>query len=413
MTKFKHQVLITTDQSFCNRLPALIRNLLAFATEHVDFYIITSFPIENSPEKELFNDLLTSDRLTLHFHYISPEHRFKYEQVDYSKDARGNAMSLRLYATELNITGRLLYLDADIICAAPYAELFDSEQVDLQGKTLGVVADSYIMNKANINGKVTYTKKLSTPAAHLDYNAQNVYFNSGFLLIDMDKLNTSNLWLKHIAELKNYTAFPDQDLLNVIHYGDTVELSSKYNYLIYHLINTRYYFFKDGWPEVFAQKLKETRKSPDVFAKVTPTFLHFAGRQKQWNNSALEFVNAYELFNQPLEKVLAKPVSYYQDYFKVLYKVYGYTQVLNDYTPLTAESTNNPKLKASILAKDKRWTFNPLYLNTKMFAYRGVKTLIRNALTTKGREALNRKLYQQVNAKFQQELSKLNAKYQE
>ncbi|RIY34237.1 hypothetical protein CKF54_01210 [Psittacicella hinzii] len=422
MTKYNQQILLTTDAGFIKRLPAFIKNLIAFNREHLDIHIIASLDVPNSEYASLFSEFTQVENCTLHFHYISPEQRFAYEKVDYSKDDRANAMSLRLYATLLNLTGRVLYLDVDIICTAPYAELFDSEKVDLQGKTLGVVADPYLMYKNVVSEGKAFRTKLSGKAKDLPFDADNPYFNSGFLLIDMDKLNQSNLWLEHIAELKDYTAFPDQDLLNVLHFGDTVELSSKYNYLAYHLINTRYYFYKDKWDKVtqvnkhkVRHKTKEAVSLPadyqfkdfDVFKKVVPTFLHFAGRQKQWNNTATEFVDAYNLFNQSLAEIVSKSVSYYQDYFATLFKVYGYLPVLNDfYDPETFGDLSREKC-SFYFHQCKPWTYNPLLLNTKMFASKGFKVFLRNALTTKGREKFNLSQYQKDKVVFTNELKKL------
>ncbi|MFC6276992.1 glycosyltransferase [Psittacicella hinzii] len=404
MTKFKPQILLSSDESFIHRLPSFIKNLMAFNREHLDIYILTNFAIEQSPTQALFAEFVDHPQVKVHFHYVTPERRLACENVDYSNDSRSNAMSLRLYATDLNLSGRVLYLDADILVTAPFDELFDDEQVDLQGKTLGVVADYYIMNKNLVSAGNAVKQKLSNKARDLTYDQNNPYFNSGFLLIDMDKLRASDLWLKHVAELQNYKAFPDQDLLNVIHYGDIVRLNSKYNYLAYHLINTRYYYYHDHWDQVLATKVQAGQANPDTYAKVIPTFLHFAGRQKQWNSSAQEFVDAYQMFNQPLTQVLGKSVGAYEQYFAALFKAYGYYPVLNDYTPLITDYYEPSRQVIHRLRQQRKqkWGYNPLYLNTKMFATGGVRVLLRNALTTSGREKFNQKIYPVASKQFQQ-----------
>ncbi|RIY33582.1 hypothetical protein CJP74_01575 [Psittacicella melopsittaci] len=423
MTKYKQQVLLTTDAGFIQRLPNFIKNLIAFNRDLLDIYIITSFDFANSEYKSLFTEFDNYPNCKLHFHYVTPEQRFKYEQVDYANKDRANAMSLRLYATELKLTGRLLYLDADILCTAPFAELFDDEKVDLQGKTLGVVTDYYLMAKSLLTNGKAFKTKLSGRARVTPFDSENPYFNSGFLLIDMDKLNASNLWLNHIAELKDYDAFPDQDLLNVLHFNDKVELSSKYNYLAYHLILCRYFFMRDRWHQVTQVNRKKVRHQAeqenqfpadypfaqvDVFKKVTPTFLHFAGSRKQWNSHAQEFVDAYNLFTQNLEQILAQPVSYYEHYFATLFKVYDYLPVLNDYQDSNTFADFSLEKYSFYFNSCKPWTFNPILLNTRMYPLKSLKVLLRNAMATKGRDKLNAQEYSTKHPLFVKALAEKN-----
>ena len=97
---------------------------------------------------------------------------------------------LRLFADKIdNLPKKIIYLDTDIMINGDIKELFD---IDISKHELGIVKDRY--------GHIFIRPK---------------YFNSGMLLMNMEKIRQSNL-LKKVKDFcsKKKMAFPDQSALN-------------------------------------------------------------------------------------------------------------------------------------------------------------------------------------------------------
>ena len=97
---------------------------------------------------------------------------------------------LRLFADKIkDLPNKIIYMDTDIMCNGNIKELFD---IDIENYELGVVKDRL--------GKV-----------FIKHN----YFNSGVLLMNLDKIRETNLFdrVKDLCLTKKM-AFPDQSALN-------------------------------------------------------------------------------------------------------------------------------------------------------------------------------------------------------
>lgn len=140
----------------------------------------------------------------------------------------------------LNNVDKLIYIDADIFCLNNAEELFN---IDLEGNIIGAVAEQ----------KEDYCKRL---------NLENhIYFNSGLLVIDINKWNKFNTIEKLLYNIKaNPEKFkcPDQDALNLILIKKVKYVSSKFNWF--------------NWSNVWK---KDTKK--DI------VLIHFGSHPKPWN----------------------------------------------------------------------------------------------------------------------------------
>ncbi len=118
---------------------------------------------------------------------------------------------------------RLLYLDGDMIVHGSLSSLYHR---DLQGQLLCACGDLTVTEN---------TTAYYAPARDERINRllrEENYFNSGMLLIDMEKWRGFGLsdYLELLEELKGKVVAPDQDLLNVAHEGDWLkEDEGKYN----------------------------------------------------------------------------------------------------------------------------------------------------------------------------------------
>lgn len=407
--KHPQQILLALSKSFLEYLPTFIKNLIAFNRNHLSVHILFGEVLDEQ-DKLWLKEFEDYHNVDIKLHYIASELRSELEQKTYTLENAGkDSMSLRLYLNKLNLTGRLLYLDLDILVTGKFDELFDDAVVDLKGNEIGAVADSFLCYKSALNDGRTFRETLSSNIADLPFNHhENFYFNSGVMLLDCDALKQSNQWLEHIAELKDLPVYPDQDYLNKLHLGKVTDIGSQYNYLSFHLLNTRVFFYHHGWNKKVSESYKQVNgqsligrplveyvNHQDQFKKIKPVFLHFAGKQKQWNSSAREFVDFFELFKQPLKEVLKQPVEYYEQLISQIWIDYGYAPFLNDMLDEDLKSLSKEKIKK--YNKGLAFSFNPLFLNTKIFATGGLSNLINNALTSKRREKLNAKIYAEIN----------------
>ena len=110
---------------------------------------------------------------------------------------------------------KILYVDADIICLNNIKKLLS---FDLKDNIIAAVPDTKDMNEARNN----------------DLNLKNhIYFNSGMMLINIQKWNEYDIFNKLIDILSNNMynfKFPDQDALNLILTQKILYLPRKFNY---------------------------------------------------------------------------------------------------------------------------------------------------------------------------------------
>jgi len=110
--------------------------------------------------------------------------------------------------------GRVLYLDSDIICIGSLAEL---AHLDIEGSSVAAVMDVQ---------RVADEKKQEL---HLQHDN---YFNSGVMLIAVEKWNEADLSsqvLHVLSENKGKFSLVDQDALNIVLDGKVVPLSPVWN----------------------------------------------------------------------------------------------------------------------------------------------------------------------------------------
>lgn len=101
---------------------------------------------------------------------------------------------------------KALYLDCDITVLGDVSQLYNT---NLEGNIFGVVPDDVIAS-------VPEFREYATEGVGIRYDR---YFNSGMLVMDLDKYREENILEKFVNLLTTYnfeTAAPDQDYLNVL-----------------------------------------------------------------------------------------------------------------------------------------------------------------------------------------------------
>ncbi|EAK0343801.1 glycosyltransferase family 8 protein [Campylobacter jejuni] len=121
-----------------------------------------------------------------------------------------------------------LYLDCDMLCFGDLRELLS---VDINNYQAAVCLDG---NNHKKNKKVFFSLK-----GREKYKFSNIekYFNSGFILVNLDRWRRDNIENKSIDFLKKFkTLYPDQDALNIA-LTEVLTLPMRWNLLLSYVAN--------------------------------------------------------------------------------------------------------------------------------------------------------------------------------
>ena len=174
------------------------------------FHIFTSSLCDNNVDKIKKLNLGNSS-LTIHF----------FDENLFSRYQTLNNLPHSMYY-RLVIPGilngkarRVLYLDADVVCNGSIDELTHK---NIEDYVIAAVLDSFVISNDD-----DYLSGLG-----LDINGN--YFNSGVMLINVDKWNSENVLseFNKIIFSRKYS-FPDQDVLNIILQHKVIMLDGKFN----------------------------------------------------------------------------------------------------------------------------------------------------------------------------------------
>ncbi|WP_299998286.1 glycosyltransferase [uncultured Cedecea sp.] len=130
------------------------------------------------------------------------------------------AMYFRLAIFDIlsEVSNKLLYLDADIVCKGSLSDFFNT---DLSNHYAAVVADlDAVQNRVEQRLGIAGMK--------------GKYFNSGVILANLQEWKENNLTEKCFTALSDETIrkklhFMDQDLLNILLFNHTIILDNRYN----------------------------------------------------------------------------------------------------------------------------------------------------------------------------------------
>ncbi|MCV9879041.1 glycosyltransferase family 8 protein [Brenneria izbisi] len=165
---------------------------------------------------------------------------------------------------------KLLYLDADIICKG---NLDDLAKLDLIDHVCAVVPDIKEMHPKAV-------ERLNCP------ELEDVYFNSGVMLVNLKKWNQKQLTSKTISFIldNSHLKYPDQDALNVLLIHQTYLLPRKFNCI---------YSIKSELSDKSHQQYKYLINAESIL-------IHYVGTTKPWNEwgqypSTAYFSKAYNM----------------------------------------------------------------------------------------------------------------------
>jgi lipopolysaccharide biosynthesis glycosyltransferase len=241
-------ILVTTDRNFLQHAYVMLVSLLENnPDDHIDLYYIhydldrTSidkfkkfFSVYNITVTFLDNDLTKLQGLKASYHVT-------------------HAAYLRIISPDIlpEKISRILYLDPDIIVKKSIVDLYNTDL----GECYLAAVDNYDLiahRKPALNIPVEYS-----------------YFNSGVMLIDIEKFRSGQISRKALDFAKTMDAtfdYHDQDALNAVLYDKWVSLHPRWN------VHTRVVQIENS-----GHNIREIRE-----AMTDPAIIHFTSKPKPW-----------------------------------------------------------------------------------------------------------------------------------
>ena len=203
-------VFCATDENYAP-FAAIMMNTSSF----IDFYVLDD-GIKEKTKKLILKDLKKYPNKELHFVDMR-----KYDLNRFPNLAHltTNAFSRYFIPDITPHLKKVIYLDVDIVMMGDVTELYYQ---DLKDKPIGAVPEDYL---GNANKRL---QKNCCPA----YKNSSFYFNSGVLLLDLQKLikiDFMNKCIKLTEELYHNLEWADQDVLNILFEDDYQKLDYRFN----------------------------------------------------------------------------------------------------------------------------------------------------------------------------------------
>ena len=253
-------VTIALDENYAAHAAAVMAGVALNAGGQVDFYLLGDKLKEETKEKLIATGEKFSSKVIV---VEAKAGEF------FVSDHLSRAAYLRLKIPELlpKTLKCTVYLDADLLVISDISELFET---DLAGKPLGAAIDLGIM---------TSSRQMKEKQESLNIQKSDKYFNSGVLVIDLDKWR-ENSYASKLLELVKLNSFRhhDQDALNMFFYNNWHEIPLCYNVI----------------PPIYEMPLKVVfSKYAKIAAEALKTakIIHYAGGHKPWHYNRTEGFN--------------------------------------------------------------------------------------------------------------------------
>lgn len=216
-------VLYQSNDNYAPYMGVSIFSLLSNnSSNHINVYIIDDYISEQNKQKlQRLESKFDCSILFVDVHKII-SNTDDVTDFEYSGFRKNKHSYYKMFIANLipELTGRIIYIDCDTVVVGSLDRL---TSFDMQEKTIGMVQDALV-------GK---SKKC------LGFNEEEPYFNSGVILIDVDKWRERKCFEVFVDHICKHTyGTVDQDALNIAFKNDIVQLPLNYNYQSVHMIST-------------------------------------------------------------------------------------------------------------------------------------------------------------------------------
>ncbi|HDZ5087889.1 TPA: glycosyltransferase family 8 protein, partial [Campylobacter jejuni] len=244
-----YHIVFNADDNYIKYMVVLITSIIKNANSQSNATNILHLEQKNQKEKFVFHvltDFISTDnmRKTIEFckeldkiypceinFYKIDQNIFENENLSRYRGNYSTYYRLKLGSYLPKKIKKCIYLDIDILVLSDIRELFN---FDLQGKILGAsfILHPWVEPLKPLNSKDDFFELKST------------YFNSGVLLIDLEKWREEEIEKKCLQFMKKYYIRnpPDEVILNAIFGVDITNLPLSWNFLLGFLFNSATFF---------------------------------------------------------------------------------------------------------------------------------------------------------------------------
>lgn len=217
-------IVIATDSHYAIMAGALIRSIETTIrpNQKLDFYIVDdNINLDNKQKlKQSSNPKIS----TLYFRtlnqIVGKNTRLPVDPTSYPVSIY---MKLFIPMIVPDYVDRVLFMDVDMIVEKDITPLY---YTDLGSNIIAAVGDPRVTRFDNEWGGIKNYQKLGIPG-------NTPYFNSGLMIIDVDKWRSKNIGMKSletIIKFRQYANYPDQYGLNIILANHWLPLDERWNY---------------------------------------------------------------------------------------------------------------------------------------------------------------------------------------
>ncbi|GGA41103.1 glycosyltransferase family 8 protein [Pelagibacterium lentulum] len=242
-------VALAFDGNFWAPAFATMRSVCLFTTRREDLVFHLCCKGISNRQRQRLDNIGREFGASLVWHDLDTDQRFQ-SALSGLKDSRrlGTVIYARLMLDYFipQSAERAIYLDCDVMVREAIERLYNSP---LDGRALGAVRDSWFPF-ISMGRDLTGNKDL--------FDSADRYFNSGMMLIDLEKWRQANVWERMKTMIQDGTmarVYFDQDILNIIFKNDWLELDPRWNLI-------------DPLP---------------AHQAIDPFIVHFTGPRKPWN----------------------------------------------------------------------------------------------------------------------------------
>ena len=270
-------IVFGIDDDFVRPLGVLMTSIIENnKNENIEFHIISKYISKEN--RRIIKQFAIENDININIYIIDETIFNDLPTTSYITKAMYNRFLIPLILKD--VTDRVLYLDADIVCLNSIENL---KKINIDNKIIAVIEESndYVVKKRVKDLSLTSKK----------------YFNSGVLYININNwiIRDINNKLINYAKSVKDLIFPDQDILNVILEKDCLYIDQKYNY-------------------TFDVRYKSNRYIYNLPQNIV--FLHYVGKFKPWQkwcmHPAKKFFEKYANISLWKNVPLDEPKTYKQ-----------------------------------------------------------------------------------------------------
>ncbi|HDZ5091127.1 TPA: glycosyltransferase family 8 protein, partial [Campylobacter jejuni] len=267
-------IVLAVDENYINYLCVTIESLQYNCSIENDYDIVILFSYSNDFIQNEIIQNYSKENFSIRFIDISYIINYFDDQFFYICNHFTIAMYYRFFIPSIfKNYKKIIYLDCDAILLDDISSLYT---IDLKENLLGVVLDTEIQRMHFLKNNEWSKNFINYLKNDLTLKKSENYFQSGFIIFNIQKCLEFNLMEKCLIALKNIKTpmFPDQDILNKVTEEKVYYLDLSWNVENHIMVFNRANL--DNFPkdtlEQYLKSLKEVK------------FLHFSGCIKPWQD---------------------------------------------------------------------------------------------------------------------------------